>query len=196
VALFTDIEPDLSPRRRRGWVGWTILLVAIVGIGAVALMPAPYVIEQPGPVFNTLANVDFKGASVPMIEIPSQKTYPTSGSLDMLTVTIAGNRQDQLSWAEVAGAWLDPSKAVEPIDEIYPVGETVDDSNKQGALDMTNSQRQAIAAALTNLGYKFATTLTVADTSAGYPAAGVLKPEVHQRGDIQRCECASCRHRG
>ncbi|MCU1509378.1 MAG: hypothetical protein JWQ12_1643 [Glaciihabitans sp.] len=175
MSLFTDIEPDQPRRRRGGLVGWSILLVAILGIGVVALVPAPYVIEQPGPVFDTLSDVQFQGKSVPMIDIPSQKTYPTSGSLDMLTVTIQGNRQDQLSWAEVAGAWLDPSKAVEPIDAIYPLGESVQDSNKQGAQDMVNSQRQAVAAALTDLGYRFDTTLIVSDTSKGYPAAGVLK---------------------
>jgi PDZ domain-containing protein len=148
VSLFTDIEPDQPRRRRGGLVGWSILLVAILGIGVVALVPAPYVIEQPGPVFDTLSDVQFQGKSVPMIDIPSQKTYPTSGSLDMLTVTIQA---------------------------IYPLGESVQDSNKQGAQDMVNSQRQAVAAALTDLGYRFDTTLIVSDTSKGYPAAGVLK---------------------
>jgi PDZ domain-containing protein len=177
VALFTDREPDFRPHRtRRTWVGWLILLVAIAGVTTIAFIPAPYVIEQPGPVFNTLGNVDVSGKQVPMIDVPaSTASYQTHGSLDMLTVTIAGNRESPPSWFEVANAWLDPSKAVTPIDEIYPKGVTVDQSNQQSKVDMTNSQKEAIAAALSDLGYTFTSVLTVVDTAKGYPADGLLK---------------------
>lgn len=176
MAVFT--EEGQVTRSVRGWrrVGITLLVVAILGSLAFALVPAPYVIEQPGPVFNTLGSVDNGTKTVPMIEIPGQKTYPTSGSLDMLTVNISGSRQQAPSWFEVATAWLDPSRAVVPIAEIYPAGTTVQQSNQQGAVDMQNSQKDAVAAALIHLGYSLPATVTVAALSPKSPSDGVLKP--------------------
>jgi PDZ domain-containing protein len=179
VALFTDTAPERDRPRRGRVIGWLVLAVALVGVTVVAMLPAPFVVEQPGPVYNTLGSQKSGGAEVPLISIPSQKTYPTDGSLDMLTVRIVGNREDPLSWVEVAGAYFDPSRAVLPIDEIYPVGETVQQSDEQGRIDMQNSQKEAIAAALTNLGHTFPSRLDVVETQKGGPADGVLLP-----GDI------------
>lgn len=174
LALFTDTEPNPQPRRHR-WIGWTILGGALVGVVAVALIPAPYVIEQPGPVYNVLGDVTVSGKQVPLIEIPHEKTYSTDGALDMLTVSIRGDREQLPSWLDIATAYFDPSKAVVPVDEIYPVGTTVEQSNQQGQVDMQNSQKEAIAAALTDLGYTFPSTLTVVQTQKGSPADGKLK---------------------
>jgi PDZ domain-containing protein len=177
VALFTDIELDPEPRRRGGgWIGWTLLALALIGVTVVALIPAPYVIEQPGPVYDTLGDVRMGGDEVPMIQIPMEETYPTEGSLDMLTVTIRGNREDPPNWLEVATAYFDPSMAVVPVDEIFPEGVTVEDSNEQGRVDMENSQKEAIAAALTSLGHEIPSTLSVVEAQKGGPADGVLMP--------------------
>ncbi|MCU1407752.1 MAG: ATP-dependent serine peptidase containing a domain protein, partial [Glaciihabitans sp.] len=97
------------------------------------------------------------------------------GTLDMLTVTVSGNRKQSVGWLEIAASWLDPSKAVVPIDQVYPAGVTVEQSNEKSQVDMANSQKQAIAAALTELGYDLTTTLTVAGTEDGSPASGVLE---------------------
>ena len=55
MALFDD---DSSPRPQgrssRERIGWASITIAVV-IGVVfALLPSPYVIEQPGPVYDTL----------------------------------------------------------------------------------------------------------------------------------------------
>lgn len=175
MALFTDTTPDPEPRPSRGRWGWPILAVALVGVTVVALIPAPYVIEQPGPVYDTLGDVSIDGEAVPMIQIPSQETYPTDGTLDMLTVSIRGNRENLPNWLEVAGAYFDPSKAVVPVDSVYPVGQSVEQSNEQGRVDMENSQQEAVAAALTELGYDFASSVSVVETQDGGPSDGVLK---------------------
>jgi Lon-like protease len=174
VAIFTDISPDPQPGHRRRRVGWTILGVGLVGVVVVAAIPAPFVIEQPGPVYDTLGTVTIEGEQVPMIQIPDETTYPTDGSLDMLTVSIRGNREELPSWLEIASAYFDPSKAVVPVDLIYPTGVSLEDSNTQGAVDMENSQKEAIAAALTELGYTFPSTVTVVEASTGSPSDGVL----------------------
>jgi PDZ domain-containing protein len=176
VALFTDDHRVALPAKRRGaWIGWTLLIAAILGTLGFALVPAPYVIEEPGPVFNTLGQVANGAQQVPLIDIPAHKTYPTSGALDMLTVNIAGSPQQSPSWFEVASAYLDPSRAVLPMSAVYQPGTTVKESNEQAAVDMQNSQKDAIAAALTHLGYALPTTLSVGGFSTKSPSAGVLK---------------------
>lgn len=180
MSLFTDTTPDLpsrSPRRNR--IGWSILGVALLGITTVAFIPSPYVIEKPGPVFDTLSTVQVEGEEVPLIDIPGETVYPTEGTLDMLTVTVSGNRESRPGWLEVAASWMDPSKAVLPLDSVYPEGVTVEQSTTQSRIDMVNSQKQAVAAALTELGYDFSTVLTVAEVQEGAPAEGVL-----EAGDI------------
>ena len=179
MALFTDIDPEPRQRRRGGWLGWTILGTALFGLVVVALVPAPYVIEIPGPVFDTLGTVEVGGQDVELIEISGEKTYETAGSLDMLTVRIEGSRENPKTWLEIGQAYLDPSKAVLPVDEVFPLGYSVEDSNVQGQIDMQNSQQEAIAAALSDLGYEFDSRLKVAQTQEGAPAEGVL-----EAGDI------------
>lgn len=180
MTLFTDFENRFQrSRHRRSRLGWGLISVAVLGTAAVALVPAPYVIEKPGPVYNTLGDVSVDDAQVAMIQVPSQTTYPTAGTLDMLTVSVRGNPSDLPNWFEVATAYLNPSQAVIPVDSIYPPGYSVDDSNKQGEIDMQNSQKEAVAAALTDLGYRFESTLTVVQTTKSTPADGVL-----QTGDI------------
>ena len=179
MALFPDIEPDPPRRRAGGWLGWILLAMALIGVTVVALIPAPYIIEQPGPVYDTLGDVSIAGEMQPMIQIPSEETFPTAGSLDMLTVSIRGNRANLPNWLEIATAYFDPSRAIIPVDVVFPEGVTVEDSNQQGAVDMQNSQKEAIAAALTHLGYDIPSTVTVVDTSPDGPSHKVLLP-----GDI------------
>ncbi len=177
MALYTDWDPE-PPRRRRGsFVAAIVVGVVMVVALIVALVPAPYVIEQPGPVYDTLGEVTVGGEQVPLIDIPDEPTYPTDGTLDMLTVTITGNPQQLPNWFEIAAASLDPSKSVVPVDDIYPPGTTQEQSNEQGRLDMQNSQREAVAAALNQLGYELDGTVTVVEVQPGLPADGVLQAE-------------------
>jgi Lon-like protease len=175
VSLFTDVEPEYRRRRSGGWFGWILLALATVGVVVVALVPAPYVIERPGPVFDTLGSVSIDGDEVPLIEIPTEETFPTSGSLDMLTVTIAGDRENPLRWLDVATAWLDPSKAVVPVDAVYPVGVSVEESSEASRIQMEVSQQEAIAAALDHLDYDFTSTITIAGLIEGSVAEGSLE---------------------
>jgi PDZ domain-containing protein len=178
VALFIDDQHNRvrSPSRRRITIlGWILLTVAVFGTLAFTLVPAPYVIEQPGPVFNTLGTVANGNKQVPMIEIPGQKTYATSGALDMLTVNIAGSREQPPSWFDVAQAYLDSSKALLPVDAVYPLGTSVEQSNAQASVDMQNSQKDAVAAALTHLGYTLPVSLIVGGLSPKSPSTGVLE---------------------
>lgn len=176
-ALTFVTAPELDPRppRAGGWIGWSLLAVLLAVGVVVALLPAPYVIEQPGPVYDVLGDVTVNGDQVPMIQIPMEETFPTEGSLDMLTVRVAGAPDSLPNWLDVAGAWLDPSRAVVPVDDIYPPGVTSEQSAQQGRVDMANSQKEAIAAALTNLGNEVPSTLSVVEVQSGGPSDGLLE---------------------
>jgi len=177
LTLFTDTRPEPRHSRRRRWLGWGILSIALVGVTVVALLPAPYVIEQPGPVFNVLGDTQVNGKQVPLIDIPTATTFPTVGTLSMLTVSLRGDPGQLPNWLDIAMANLNPSEAVIPVEEIYPPGESIDQSNQQGAVDMANSQKEAIAAALTHLGYTFPSVLSVVEVQPGGAAVGILKPK-------------------
>ncbi|TAM68658.1 MAG: PDZ domain-containing protein [Microbacteriaceae bacterium] len=178
--------------RRRVVVGWVLLAVAIVAVLLLSVSPAPYVIEQPGPVFNTLgsdqqvwpsepagtdktstdkASTDKK----PLISIPGVKTYPTAGSLDLLTVSVQGNPKQLPNWLDVVEAWFQPSMAVIPVAVAYPPSVSVNQQNQQNEQLMVDSQQDAIAAALGRLGYVFPRAVAVKQIISGTPAAETLK---------------------
>lgn len=195
VTLFSDGDPHAvrdsapgevedAPARlapsRRVVVGWVAIGLALVLTLVLALVPAPFVIEQPGPVFNTLGTDQRVGAKPskdarPLISIPDQKTYPTTGSLDLLTVSVVGNPDQRPSWLEILSAWFDPSRAVLPVDAVFPPGTTTEQSNAENAALMVDSQQDAVAAALTELGYDFPQAVAVKQLIKDTPAASVLK---------------------
>jgi PDZ domain-containing protein len=157
-------------------VGWILMIAAIAGTVVLGTLPAPYVIESPGPVFDTIGDIDLAGDSTPVIEIDGGDTYPTSGSLDMLTVTLRGSRENPLTWIDLAVAWFDRTRAVVPVGDVYPPGTTEQQSDEDSAADMAASQQEAVAAALRELDIAFTSIVTVASTLDGYPADGVLEP--------------------
>ncbi|GGF26612.1 YlbL family protein [Subtercola lobariae] len=165
--------------KRRRTIGWVSLIAALALALGMSFIPSPYVIEQPGPVFNTLGTSSHDGSEVPLISITGAPTYPTAGSLDMLTVSVVGTPSSLPSWAEIVGAFFDTSKAIVPLDAIYPPQVTVDQQNQENQAMMVDSQQEAIAAALTNLNIAFTTQVTVAQLADGSPATGIL-----QVGDI------------
>lgn len=170
-------EPETRRRRRRGpAIGWLLIVVAVLGALVLGQLPSPYVVEKPGPVFNTLGSAaTASGGSQRLIVIPKARTYPTSGALDLLTVSIVGSREEPLTWTGVALAWFDPSQAVVPLEEIYPEGVSQKESDEQGAIQMKTSQQEAVAAALRKLGYTVPGIVTVDAVTKDSAASGVLE---------------------
>ena len=182
MALFdegTTIVP--APRRRmsrRTTVGVWALTVALFALLALTVLPTSFVIQRPGPVFNTLGSVqNSDGDTVPLISIDGAQTYPTAGALDLLTVQVVGSRERTPSWFELALAWFDPSKAVLPLDDVFPAGQTTEQRNQESAVMMVDSQKEATAAALTQLGYDVKPMVRVYALTDDSAAAGVLEPD-------------------
>ncbi|GAA1959066.1 YlbL family protein [Microbacterium deminutum] len=176
----TITPPPQRRMSRATLVGVWALVVALVVLLVLTFLPTSYVIQQPGPVYNTLGTaLAADGKQVPLISVDGAKTYPTDGMLDLLTVQLAGNREKTPSWLELATAWFDPSKAVLPIDAIFPVGETTEQRNQESAAMMVDSQNEATAAALTELGYDVNAKIVVHSLTGDSAAKGIL-----QEGDV------------
>ena len=180
MALFdenTTIEP--APRQRmsrRTVAGVWALTVAMVVLLIITFLPTSYVIQRPGPVYNTLGTAkNADGEEVPLISVEGARTYPTDGALDLLTVQVQGNRERTPSWFELATAWFDPSRAVMPIDAIFPADQTTQERQEESAAMMVDSQQEATAAALTELGYDVGAELSVHSVIDGAAAEGILE---------------------
>ena len=173
-----------SPRQsapRRTVAGVWALVVALVALLALTFLPTGYVIQQPGPVYNTIgSSVDSDGEDVPLISVDGAETYETGGALDLTTVQVVGNRDRTPSWFELALAWLDSSRAVLPLDAVFPEGQTTEQREEQNTALMVDSQAEATAAALAQLGYDVGAQLqVVGPTDDESPASGVV-----QEGDL------------
>ena len=168
VSLFEEPYAPSASRRRKT-LGRAFLAIGIVLVSAIAIMPSPYVIERPGIVVNTLGSADAK----PVVEI-SGKTYPTSGELNLLTVSLVGSPERTPSWLEIAQAWIDPAQTIIPLEEVFPPNQTVEQSDAESKAMMEESQQDAIAAALIGLGYEVPRHLYVSEVFKETPASGKL----------------------
>jgi len=182
VALFDEnvriLPARRAPMRRSVKVGIWALAVALIALTALSFLPTGYVIQQPGPVYNTLGTVTASdGTDVPLISVEGAETFETSGALDLTTVQVVGNRERTPSWAELLGAWFTPSKAVIPIEAVFPDGQSSEERNQESAQMMVDSQKEATAAALTELGYDVGSKVRVYAIPESSPATGVLEPD-------------------
>src|SRR5215471_14330071 len=155
------------------------LLVAAAGVlialTVAVVAPVPYVALTPGPTLNTLG----VSGSNPLIQIKGHATYPTSGHLNMVTVSFVGGPGSRFNIFAALRAWLSPSDAVVPEQEIFIPGQTPQQVARQDTEQMANSEQTAQAAALCQLNISFKTVVTIESTVKGMPAAGRL-----QTGDI------------
>ncbi len=152
--------------------------MAVLGTVTLSFVPAPYVIETPGPVYNTLGTAaGADGKDVPLITVEGATTYPTEGELSMLTVWASGSPGDSPTWLDVVSGWFRPEVAVVPMESMYPTGTSRNDSVKAGQVQMDTSKQEAIAAALSQLDIPFASKIQVAEATPGYPAAKLLQQD-------------------
>ncbi|AXJ11495.1 PDZ domain-containing protein [Arthrobacter sp. PM3] len=150
------------------------LLAAALGITAVSL-PVPYVVESPGPIFNTIGEDNGK----PVISVTGHETFPAKGNLDLTTVYVDGGPNGPVSVFEAFAAWLNGAKAVYPEELLFPTGVTKEQSQQESATAMTTSQENAVASALKELNIPFGQKMEVAGLPDGSASKGLL-----QTGDV------------
>jgi PDZ domain-containing protein len=149
-----------------------VLVLALVG----SLMPVPYVALMPGPTSNTLGNND-KGE--PLIKIGgagAPKTYPDSGHLNFTTVTYRGGPGNRIDLFTALRGWLENDVAIVPEETIFPKNESQQQVDEENTRQMRDSQENAEAAALNELGQKVSTQVVVDQVQKGKPADGRLQP--------------------
>jgi Lon-like protease len=147
-------------------------VATLVAIAVAVLVPVPYVILGAGPTLNTLGK-DSTGQ--PLITIVGPKTYATHGNLNMVTVSYQGGPGVNLNIFQAIRAWLNPSEAVVPESELFPPGQSAQQTQAQDTAEMASSQETATAAALTELHIKYQTQVVVMQTVPGTPASSALK---------------------
>ncbi|MCC3276803.1 PDZ domain-containing protein [Arthrobacter sp. zg-Y20] len=157
-----------SPRSRGILVSG--VLAFVLG-GAGLLLPAQYVVESPGPTFNTLGTAGGKD----IIQIEGERSYPTDGELDLTTVYVAGGPSTNISIFHALGGWVNTNDVVYPADFLYAPGTTGEQVDEENAAAMTSSQESAVAAALTLLEIPYTQELSVGSVVEGAPAEGVLQ---------------------
>ena len=162
----TFFEPGARRRQRPG--GWLFLGLFIITLGSLLALPTGFVIERPGQSFNVMGELN----DVPVISTKEVPTYESETRLDVLTVSLVGNRESTPSWLQILGAWLDPDQIVVPLDEVYPPNVSTEQIKAESAAQMEVSQQDAIAAALGHLGYEVPRSLYVNQVFQDSPASG------------------------
>ncbi len=109
------------------------------------LAPVPYVALRPGPTFNTLGEV----AGKTVVDIRGTQTYPTSGHLNLTTVSVI----DNVTMYGALGLWISGRSALVPRDEVFPPGLSEQQVEKQNQQMFRDSESKAETAALRYLGY-------------------------------------------
>ena len=143
-----------------------VAIVPIVAFGVLlAAVTVPFVSLGPGPTFNTLGDYDGK----PVVDIEGTETKPTSGNLNMTTVS----QRDGLTLGQAMTLWLSGREQLVPRDLVYPPDKSRDEVDKSNDADFKQSEDSAEYAALGYLKYPRAVTVeTVTDPG---PSVGKLQ---------------------
>lgn len=157
-------------RRSRSLTYWTLTVALVVALG-IAVAPVPFLLLSPGPMYNTIGSVD----GVEMIKISGTRTYPTSGELNMTTVTERGGPYGGLTLPEAYYGWFNSEDVVAPVDLFYAPEVTKQEAEEEGARDFTSAQSSAIAASLGYLKIPVTSNVVVTTVLPSTPADGHLQ---------------------
>lgn len=136
--------------------------------------PLPYVIYAPGLTVDVLGTTDGEDGGTEIIEISGAETYDDAGELRLTTVLVTQPESD-VNLFQLLGAWADGDDAVYPYDAVYRPEDTDESKDQEGAVQMASSQDNAIAVALTELGYDVNPSAVVSVVLDGSPADGELE---------------------
>jgi len=141
--------------------GGLLLLALLVGG---TQLPVPYAELGPGPTLDTLG-VDQSGQQI--IQLTHREPAKTTGHLNLTTVSV----RDRLDLLAAMRGWLDPARAVVPREEIFPPGQTQQQTDAKNTQDFVTSQNSAELAALA---YLDKTKVVVTQVPADSPSLGKL----------------------
>lgn len=163
-------DPFSVSRRSSGLI--TALFVAIAVGAGLSFVPLPYVVLQPGPITNTLGQLDGK----PLIEIKGAPAYPAKGALDFTTVRIVGGPGVRVNVFDLVTAGVRDDEEVYRREAFYPEQTSRKEVQQENAAEMVNSQEVAAAIALRETGHVVPERVVVSQVPDGSPSKGVLEP--------------------
>lgn len=161
----------------RGVPHRSTLVPAVAGLLMVALasglmlLPMPYAVTRPGPTVNTTG---LQG-DTPIITIDGAESFPVEeGELRLTTVSTLGGPSSPASGYDVLRGWWRDDTVVQPREQVFG-DETAEELSEYQQIQMQNSQQNAVAASLQELGYDVPMTLNVVEMIPGMKASDVLK---------------------
>lgn len=136
---------------RRGVIAAGAPLLLVTGALLIGGVPGtdirftvPYAAQGPGPVFDTLGDVN----GTPVIDIEGAEVDPTAGSLDMTTVSVRTN----MTMGQAIGRWLFHDDTIVPIEQIMPKNVTDEEMRQHNEESFVASEAAATVAAMRYLG--------------------------------------------
>jgi Lon-like protease len=147
----------------------TSIVFLVAGLSAISLLAVPFVSFSPGPTEDTLG----KAGGKPVVEVAGHATYPTSGELDLTTVSVTSPDR-RLTLPQAMRTWLDPHRDLLPRDIVYPPTKSADEVEQENTAEMSGSQDSAVAAALQEA--KVPLKPKVSEVTKDSPADGKLVP--------------------
>ena len=169
-----------SPSQRRihtlTWGAVPLVLLGTVFFvdripGTDITLAVPYAAEGPGPVFDTLGEVD--GTQV--VEVtstdPQVRVEEPSGELNMTTVTVRTN----MTLPQVVSRWLTTDDTIVPLEKVIPQDKTQEEVQQANEQAFAQSESAATIAALEFLGLPL--RIKVAGVMDDSPASGVFQED-------------------
>ena len=156
---------------KQTWTATVSAVLFVVLAAIIALVPVPYVTWSPGETHDLFGKVDGKD----VITVTGAPTYPTSGRVLMTTVAVTAPGST-LSLPEAFFAYWLPAREVLPRAAVYREGEDPTDINQGESQLMTDSQSEAVVAALRQSSIPVTSGPMVESVTASGPANDILKP--------------------
>lgn len=167
----SDLDLALARYRRFRFATMIGSLLTLALLAVVMFVSVPYIKFSPGPMYNTIGSVD----GIELVQISDTKVYPTTGQLDMTTVTERGGPIGGLTLPEAFWGWLDPDQTVAPVAAFYSPETTADEATRENAADFSSSQSAAVAAALGYLKIPVTSQVVISSVQSNGPANGKLE---------------------
>lgn len=153
--------------RSRWAATFSALLLAILVLAGLTV-PVPFVSISRGPTYDTLG----QSGQEPVVSVRTLPTYPTSGHLNMTTVSVS----DGLTATDALVRWLSADYQVRTRDLVYPPGQTVEQITERNEVAFSDSQASAEGAAFLYLGLPTVLVVDGIPVNGESAARGVLQP--------------------
>lgn len=173
--MIDPVQPGPSMRGERIARGILVVMVVLLIVAlAGTFIKVPYAVERPGPVTDTLGDLD-DGSG--LIEVNGAKSYDTDGALYFTTVRILGGPEEHINGWEWLVGHLDPDSRVVPEKEVFGEDRSEEEIEEMNQAQMQGSQKNSIAVGIRSTGTKVPQDNLVAQIVKGLPADGRLETE-------------------